>query len=79
MGGGVDRRFAVDGDGDAGVLAERGEGGEAARVDDLVGDEDVVAQPGGRQADGLSGRGAGERGVTERRTGGRPARCTCGP
>ena len=58
-----DRLVAVDGDRDAGPVAERAQGFEAAGIDDLVGDEQVVAQPGRRHADGFSRRGARERRV----------------
>ena len=62
-GGGGDRRLAVDGDVTRHVVAERGERGEAAGVDDLVGDQQVGAEPGRGHADRLAGRGARERRV----------------
>ena len=42
--GGGDRRLAVDGDRDRGLVGERGERLEPAGIDDLVGDEQVVAE-----------------------------------
>ena len=78
-GGGGDRRLAVDGDGDPGLVGERGEGLEAARIDDLVGDEQVVAEPGGGHADGLAGVAHVNVGVPDAQPGGRRATCTCGP
>jgi hypothetical protein len=49
-----------------GVVAEGGEGAEAAGIDDLVGDEDVLTEPGGGESDRLPRCGARERGVSER-------------
>ena len=78
VGRGGDRRLAVDGDGDADIVAERGQGGEAERVDDLVGDEEVGPETGRGQADRLAGRGARERVVAGSALAGREGRALVG-
>ena len=63
-GGGVDRALAVDGDDHPHLVGGGGDRGghrlEASRVEHLVGQQQVAAQPGGSHPQHLRGRGAGE-------------------
>ncbi len=60
----VDRLRRVDGDRDPRMVLGSGEGGQASLVEDLVRQEEVVAQAGGSHPEHLAWGGTGERRVS---------------
>jgi hypothetical protein len=75
---GIDRGFAVDRDRHAGADLRVRNGPETIRIEHLVRQQQVVAEPGRRHAEHLSRRGARERAVPEPRLCGRDRRALVG-